>query len=124
MVNDIVHMAVARKMLCVPVNSLIADTEFVCAVGMLFRLSGSGQEDKQRAAQCETVKELFQCMPAIYEDKPERELDLPGRNLLTMVKNYRAQDTHFTEQLKELFTIGCEREIPYPKGRFLSERQV
>lgn len=120
MVNDIVHTAVARKMLCDPVNNLIADTEFACAAGMLLRLLGTGQEDMQRAARSRTVKELSGRLSDMAEDKLESGLDLPGQNLLIMVKNYCAQDTPFTERLKELFVLGCERDIIYPRGRFLS----
>ncbi len=51
MVNSIVHTAVARKMLCSPANSLIADTEFACAVGIMLRILKAGEEKKLEAEQ-------------------------------------------------------------------------
>ena len=119
MVNAIVHTAVARKMLCSPVNSLIADTEFACAAGMMLRLIKAGETDKQRAVAFSTMEELSRWLLGTYERELGGEFDTPCKNLIEMVRNYRAEDHPFTEQLRELFILGCEQEIIYPKGRFL-----
>ncbi len=119
MVNSIVHTAIARKMLCSPVNSLIADTEFACAAGMLLRLIKVRKETAEKAGEIATVKELQKWLFEGFARELEGDFDIRCRNLISMLKNYRAEENPFTPQLQELFALGFEQEIVYPKGRFL-----
>lgn len=119
MVNSIVHTAIARKMLCSPVNSLIADTEFACAAGMLLRLLKVGKETAEKVGSLATVKELQEWLFEEFKKELEGDFDIRCQNLIAMLKNYRAEEHTFTPQLQELFALGFETEIVYPKGRFL-----
>ncbi len=119
MVNSIVHTAVARKMLCSPANSLIADTEFACAVGIMLRILKAGEEKKQEAEQVSDIYALKQWLFFTYANELTGEFDNPCQNLITMLKDYHAKEEPFTAQLKELFCLGFEQELVYPKGRFL-----
>ncbi len=119
MVAAIVHSAIARKMLCNPVNSLIADTEFSCAVGILLRILKAGQAGREGALEQETVSGLQNWLLQKYEAEISKEFDMPVQNLIVMIKEYHAENTPFDKRLKELFVLGLEEEIHYPKGRFL-----
>lgn len=119
MVASIVHSAVARKMLCNPVNSLIADTEFCCAAGMLMRIQGAGQTEGAAASGQKTVADLYDWLMRHDMTEPSQEFDIPIQNLMAMVKNYHAGTVPLDGRLRELFALGLEKEIPYPKGRFL-----
>lgn len=119
MVNSIVHSAVARKMLCNPVNSLIADTEFACAVGMLLRILKADGEDCRQALENTTVASLQNWLLEKYNPAFSQEFDTPIRNLITMVRSYHAEEIPLREPLRELLEFGCQEEIHYPKGRFL-----
>lgn len=115
----IVHAAVARKMLCKPVNSLIADTEFACAAGMLLRVLKVKEDMLSEARKCSDMKALQQWLLESQKDRLAGEFDTPQRNLIEMIQNYKAEENSFTGQLQELLTLGYERELIYPKGRFL-----
>ncbi len=119
MVNSIVHTAVARKMLCSPANSLIADTEFACAVGIMLRILKAGEEKKLEAEQTLNVCALKQWLFSTYAKELSGEFDIPCQNLIAMLKDYHAKEESFTAQLKELFCLGYEQELVFPKGRFL-----
>ena len=119
MVAAIVHSAIARKMLCNPVNSLIADTEFSCAAGMLLRILKVGQAGRESALEQETVSGLQNWVLQNYEAEISQEFDTPVQNLIVMIKDYHVEDTPFEQRLKDLFLLGLEEEIHYPKGRFL-----
>lgn len=119
MVASIVHSAIARKMLCNPVNSLIADTEFSCAAGMLLRILKAGQAGREGALEQETVSGLQSWLLQSYEAEISQEFDTPIQNLIVMIREYHAENTPFDERLKELLVLGLEEEIHYPKGRFL-----
>ncbi len=119
MVNSIVHTAVARKMLCNPANSLIADTEFACAVGIMLRILNVGDEKKKEAEQASDICALKQWLLYTYAKELAGEFDIPCQNLIAMLKDYHAKEGPFTTQLKELFCLGFEQELVYPKGRFL-----
>lgn len=119
MVTAIVHSAIARKMLCNPVNSLIADTEFSCAVGILLRILKVGQAGREGVLEQETVSGLQNWLLQNYETQFSQEFDTPVQNLIAMIKDYHAENTPFDQRLKELLVLGLEEEIHYPKGRFL-----
>lgn len=119
MVNSIVHSAVARKMLCNPENSLIADTEFACAAGMLLRILKADEEGYRKALESQTVEKLQSWLFKTYDAALSQEFDTPVRNLIMMVKSYHAEEVPFEERLKELLTLGYQEELRYPKGRFL-----
>lgn len=106
-------------MLCNPVNSLIADTEFCCAAGMLLRILKAGQKEQDEAAGLDTVAALQKWLLARYAEELSQEFDIPVQNLILMIKDYHAEETEFQTGLKELFWLGLEEEIHYPKGRFL-----
>lgn len=119
MVNSIVYSAVARKMLCNPVNSLIADTEFACSAGMLLRILKADEDGYHKALENETVEELQSWLFKTYDFALSREFDTPVRNLIMMAKSYHTEKTPFEKRLKELLTLGYQEELRYPKGRFL-----
>lgn len=119
MVPSIVHSAITRKMLCDPVNSLIADTEFCCAAGMLLKIWKVGQAEKEKAQKQETVSALQSWLFTEYETELSRKFDIPIQRLIQMVKDYHAQDTPIDTRLKGLLDLGMEEEITYPKGKFL-----
>lgn len=119
MINAIVHSAIARKMLCNPVNSLIADTEFACAAGMLLRIVKADEEDYRKALKSTTVISLQRWMLETYDSVFSQEFDTPVENLILMVKSYHAEEVPPDERFKELLTLGYREEIHYPKGRFL-----
>lgn len=116
---SIVHAAIARKMLCNPVNSLIADTEFACAAGMVLRILKAKEEILAEAQSCTDMKALQGWLLESQKDALAGEFDTPQQNLIQMVRNYKTEENPFTEQLKELFLLGYQKEIVYPKGRFL-----
>lgn len=119
MVDAIVHSAIARKMLCAPVNSLIADTEFTCAAGMLLRVAKAGDEDYRKALEHTTVISLQRWLFEKYDSIFSQKFDTPVENLISMAKSYHAEEVPLDERLKELLTLGYREEIPYPKGSFL-----
>lgn len=119
MVPYIVHTAIARKMLCEPVNSLIADTEFCCAAGMLLKILKAGQAEKEKAQEQETVSGLQSWLLTEYETELSGEFDIPIQRLIQMVRDYHAEAAPIDARLKGLLDLGMEEEITYPKGRFL-----
>ena len=60
MVMEIVHSAIARKMLCQPVNNLIAPTELVCSVGVMARRLGLSEEEAEQIAELSDTREVQQ----------------------------------------------------------------
>ena len=114
MIISIIHSAVARKILCNPINSLIAETEFVCAIGMACRI-GKINSDK--------VDEI--CKQTILEKAKEEFLKYAKENedpvfgkLLYMIKGYRLYDQKWTEELREILYYSYKNLIIYPKGKF------
>lgn len=119
MIKDIVHTAVARKMLCKPVNNLIADTEFACAAGMLLRILRAEEAEYQRAAGLPDLLQLQSWLLEEYRERLEGEFDTPEQNLIEMLRDYRMEENPITAAHRELMEFGYRTEISYPKGRFL-----
>lgn len=122
MVGEIIHTAIARKMLCSPVNSLIADTEFACAAGVWMKRMKAGEEERKRVEELSDIPALKSFLLSFYADDAEKvtgESDNYFQNLWIMIKEYQAGEAPFTPELKELFLLGFEKELKYPKGRFM-----
>lgn len=118
MVNEIVQDAIARKMLCKPVNSLIGDTEFCMAVGMALRFFEEPEAALSEAGNIPYVDKLQEWFLTKYADRYSKEFDTTVKNLLEMMKEYRPEAASITSRLKALMVLGYERELVYPKGRF------
>lgn len=116
---SIIQAAVARKMLCQPLNSLIADTEFACAAGMVLRILKVKEELLVAAGDCRNMKQLQEWLLESQQDELAGKFDMPQQNLIQMVCHYKAEENPFTEQLREIFLFGYREKILYPKGRFL-----
>jgi len=115
MIIEIVHSAIARKMLCNPVNSLIADTELVCASGMILRESGISREEAEQIAKTSDTEELQKKMMTLFSRQDLTKLTEPVQNLAEMIKEYRGIKAPFSKEYQNLFWYGFEKPVKYPK---------
>lgn len=115
MVIEIVHSAIARKMLCNPVNNLIADTELVCAAGVMIRALKFKREEAKRIADLPDTEEMQHELVAILSGQISTELEEPYQNLAEMIKEYRGTKVPLIQEYRELFWYGYENPLKFPK---------
>lgn len=121
MVMELVHSAVARKMLCSPANSLIADTEFFCAAGILLKKMGWEDTKADFLMQSESTAVLQKRLLELIDSGSREEAqgrETVMQNLIEMIERYRPDAASVTEQLKEVFLYACQKELVFPKGNF------
>lgn len=117
MVIEIIFAAVTRKMLCNPVNSFIADTEFLCAVGITLnalKVDKQTWEKAERTEEYTLLKEL--CLTCIENNR--NNFDTPFQNLFTMIEEYHLENQKITESMREILRYGYQQDFIYPKGNF------
>lgn len=115
MVIEIVHSAIARKMLCNPINSLIADTELVCAAGVMVRALNCKREEAEYMAALSDTEEMQHRLAAILSGQISTELEEPYQNLAKMIKEYRGTKAPLIQEYRELFWYGYEKPLKFPK---------
>lgn len=118
MIISIIHSAISRKMLCKPVNSLISETELVCAIGIACQMSEIEADIVDKICEQTTIgkvrEEFFKSTEKVIKDIKES----PFQNLIEMIKAYRFCEQELTEKLKEILYYGYRNPIVYPKGNF------
>lgn len=115
MVMEIVHSAIARKMLCCPVNSLIAATELVCSAGVMARRLGLSLEEAEQIAGLSDTKEVRQAFVSILERQDLAEFEETYQNLAEMILEYREEAEPFLEEYRELFWYAYRKPLSFPK---------
>ncbi|MCX4267053.1 MAG: DUF3837 family protein [Lachnospiraceae bacterium] len=115
MVMEIVHSAIARKMLCQPVNNLIAPTELVCSVGVMARRLGLSEEEAEQIAELSDTREVQQEMIAIFSKQDLTEFEESFQNLAEMIREYRGDAVPFLEEYRELFRYSYKNPLRFPK---------
>lgn len=115
MIVEIIHSAIARKMLCTPSNSLIADTEFLCAVGILLRfLNGSPKEIERLSGLC-TIKQMQNEVMLLLNRQDLTNWEETWKNLAKMLQDYDAEENELTEEYQGILRYGYEHPLIYPK---------
>lgn len=115
MVVEIIHSAIARKMLCTPANSLIADTEFLCAVGILLRFLNCLPEEEKRLSELGTIKQIQNEVMRLLDRQDSTQWEETWKNLVTMLKNYDGEENELTEEYQGILKYGYEHQLVYPK---------
>ena len=115
MVKEIVHSAVARKMLCHPVNNLIAATELVCAAGGMLRRLGVSLEVAEEVAGVFDTKEVQQRLIRILTGQNLTGFEESYQNLAEMILEYRGEAETFIEEYRELFWYAFKEPFSFPK---------
>ena len=115
MVMEIVHAAIARKMLCQPVNQLIAPTELVCSVGVMARRIGISLEEAKRIAEFSDIMLIQQEMERILFRQNLTEFEESYQNLAKMIQAYQSKADSFCEEYRELFLYAYKNPLKFPK---------
>lgn len=115
MVIEIIHSAIARKMLCNPVNSLIADTELLCAAGIMARELKLSKEEAERIAGLSDAGAVQQELITILSGQNLTELEETYQKLAEMIQEYRGAGAPLTQEYQEIFWYGYEKPLIYPK---------
>lgn len=115
MVIEIVHSAIARKMLCHPVNCLIAATELVCSVGVMARRIGVSVEEVEQMARLSDTGEVQRKMVEILSKQDLTKFEESFQNLAEMIQEYRGEAEPFLEEYRELFQYSYKNSLKYPK---------
>ena len=115
MVMEIVHSAIARKMLCHPVNHLIATTEFICAVGVMARKIGVSEEEIERIAKRSDTGEIQYEIRTILSKQDLTGFEESFQNLAEMILEYREEAVPFLEEYQELFRYSYQKPLKFPK---------
>lgn len=115
MVMELVHAAIARKMLCHPVNNLIAAAELICSVGVMARRFGMSLADAGRIAELSDTKEVQKEMIAVISEKDLTGFEESYQNLAEMILEYRGEAVPFLEEYRELFWYSYKEPLKFPK---------
>lgn len=116
MVLEIIQSAIARKMLCSPVNSLIADTELLCAAGVLLRLYQVPEAEVQRYEGLSNADLVRRELLTLLEQKGEESLDERGKRLAEMCREYRGASKELMPvEYRKILRYGYETPLVYPQ---------
>lgn len=115
MVIELVHAAVARKMLCHPVNNLIAATELICSIGVMARQLGMSFEDVNRIAGMSDTKEMQKEIIAVISKQDLTGFEESYQNLAEMILEYRGEAVPFSEEYQRLFWYSYREPLKFPK---------
>lgn len=114
-VMEIVHSAIARKMLCHPVNHFIAPTELVCAAGVMARQMGVSKEEIEQIANLSNTGEVQHKMLLMLSKQDLTGFEKSFQNLAKMLQEYRGEAVPFLEEYRELFRYSYQKPLKFPK---------
>lgn len=112
MVMEIVLSAIARKMLCHPVNNLIAASELVCSAGVMAKRIGMSFEEAERIAGLSDTGAVQQELVTIFAGQDLTGFEESYQNLAEMIREYRGEAVAFSEEYHELFWYSYKESLP------------
>lgn len=115
MVMEIVHSAIARKMLCHPVNSLIAATELICSVGVMAKRLDLPLERAEKIAGLPDTEKVRQAFVTVLAEQNLTEFEESYQNLVEMIYEYRGEAEPFLKEYQELFWYAYREPLKFPK---------